>query len=173
MTWIVPEAVRIDEPFLAGERTMLEGWLDCHRTTLWFKCSGLTGTQLAEQAVPPANLSLLGLVRHMAEVERSWFRRRLRGEQVERLYFREGENPDACFEALDPANAREDFECLQAEWAAARNAASGMSLERAVNVPPMGEVSLRWIYIHMIEEYARHNGHADLLRQRIDGATGV
>ena len=128
---------------------------------------------MIERPVPPANLSLLGLVRHVAEVERSWFRRRLRGEQVERLYFREGESADACFEALDPATAQEDFECLRAEWAAARTAASGISLEQVVDVPPIGEVSLRWIYIHMIEEYARHNGHADLIRQRIDGATGV
>ena len=67
MTWTVPDAIRIDEPFVADERPMLEGWLDCHRTTLWFKCSGLTAEQLAERPVPPANLSLLGLNLHLKQ----------------------------------------------------------------------------------------------------------
>ncbi|NJC72690.1 DinB family protein [Planosporangium thailandense] len=172
MTWIAPEVIRIDEPFIADERTMLEGWLDCHRTTLLYKCAGLTGEQLVRWAAPPSNLSLLGLVRHMADVERAWFRRRLRGEQIEPLYFRTGESQDACFDKVDPACAEADYERLIAEWEHARQAAAGFSLDETVTAR-FGEVSLRWIYIHMIEEYARHNGHADLLRERIDGATGT
>lgn len=172
VTWTVPEAVRIDEPYVADERTMLEGWLDGHRTTLWFKCAGLSGVQLAKQAVPPANLSLLGLMRHMAEVERSWFRCRVGGQQLTPLYFPEGGNRDACFEEADPIHAERDFAQLRAEWEAARQVVRGVPLDRTF-VVRFGEVSLRWVYIHMIEEYARHNGHADLLRQRIDGRTGV
>ncbi|NJC67359.1 DinB family protein [Planosporangium flavigriseum] len=170
--WTAPEVARIKEPYLADERTMLEGWLDCHRTTLLHKCAGLTAEQLARWASPPSNLSLLGLVRHLAEVERSWFRRRLRGEQVEPLYFRDGASADACFDDVDPAQAAADYDRLVSEWELARAAAAGVSLDETVTVP-FGEVSFRWILIHMIEEYARHNGHADLFRERIDGATGV
>lgn len=150
---------------------MLEGWLDCHRTTLLHKCAGLTGEQLARWSVPPSNLSLLGLIRHLADVERAWFRRRVRGEQVEPLYYGTGDNPDACFEEVDPAQAEADYGRLIQEWELARRATAGVSLDETVTVP-FGEVSLRWIYVHLIEEYARHNGHADLLRERIDATTG-
>jgi hypothetical protein len=148
MTWIAPEVSRIDEPFIADERRMLEGWLDCHRTTLLNKCAGLTAEQLARWAAPPSNLSLLGLVRHMADVERSWFRRRLRGEQVERLYVRDGGNPDACFDEVDPAQAEADYGRLVSEWDLARKAVAGASLDDTVTAPS-GEVSVRWILIHM------------------------
>jgi hypothetical protein len=128
---------------------------------------------MIEQPVPPSTLSMLGLVRHLAEVERSWFRRAVGREHVERLYYLKGESPDACFDDLEPGTAEADLAQLTAEWDAARRAVAGASLDDTVTVGSGRERSLRWIYIHMIEEYARHNGHADLIRQRLDGATGA
>jgi uncharacterized damage-inducible protein DinB len=161
----------VSEPFVADERTMLDSWLDWHRSTLVWKCAGLTGDQLVERAVPPSNLSLLGLVRHMAEVERSWFRSRFAGEPVHRIFTRE-DAPDADFEETDPAWAEQDFARLAEEQQASRLAVAGASLDDTFEHPRYHTMSLRWIYVHMIEEYARHNGHADLLRERIDGVTG-
>jgi uncharacterized damage-inducible protein DinB len=168
VTWIAPEITRIDEPFTGPERGILDGFLDWHRTTLLWKCAGLTAGQLALRSAPPSNLSLLGLVRHMAHVERGWFRIRFRGEPVPRLY----PDPDAAFEEADPAGAEADFAAFAEECELARKAAVGASLEEEFTFGDRGPYSLRWVYNHMIEEYARHNGHADLLRERIDGATG-
>jgi len=153
---------------------MLEAWLEYHRATLVMKCEGLTGAQLVERAVPPSALSLLGLVRHMAEVERHWFRRALAGEEAPDLYCTD-EDPDGDFHpaadgvaAASPAAA---FATLAAEWQHAREVAAARSLDDCGR--RRGEpVSLRWVMVHMIEEYARHNGHADLLRERLDGSTG-
>ena len=162
---------RVDPPFVAGEREMLVSWLDWHRGTLATKCDDLTPEQLAERSVPPSSLSLLGLLQHMIEVERNWFRRVLAGEAIQPIYYSDAD-PDGDFDTLDPARAGE----VRAQWEAecersrAAVAAAG-SLE--VTGERRGEaVSLRWILVHMIEEYARHNGHADLLRERIDGRTG-
>jgi hypothetical protein len=173
MTWTAPQPDRPGEPFVADERTMLEGWLDWHRGTLLHKCAGLTGQQLAQASTPPSNLSLLGLVRHMADVERTWFRRRVRGEQVAPLYAHPDGRPGAAFGPLDPDRAEEAFATLTAEWHACRAAVAGIPLEQTFTHERTGDtMSLRWVYVHMIEEYARHNGHADLIRERIDGATG-
>lgn len=169
--WTAPDIDRPAEPLVADERTMLEGWLAWHRTTLLWKCAGLTGEQLAQRSTPPSTLSLLGLVRHMAFVERIWFRQRFRAEPIDDLYWRK-DQPDADFAEADPARAQEDFATLQAEWEFADQAVAGASLDDTFTNERHGTVSLRWIYIHMIEEYARHNGHADLLRERIDGTTG-
>ncbi|MFE1785297.1 DinB family protein [Streptomyces sp. NPDC059506] len=161
---------RIDPPFIADERPMLENWLEYHRQTLAVKCEGLTPEQLRLRSVSPSSLSLLGLVRHMAEVERNWFRRVLGGEDASPLFWND-EYPDGDFDLVDDAEADEAFatwgsECERAREIAAKHSLDDTGLRR-------GEpVSLRWIYIHMIEEYARHNGHADLLRERIDGVTG-
>jgi uncharacterized damage-inducible protein DinB len=150
---------------------MLEGMLDFHRATLLHKCAGLAEAQLKQASCPPSNLTLLGLVRHMAKVERIWFRQRLAGELIERLYSTD-QQPDADFENVADADAEADFATFRAELDAARTTAAGYSLEQTFTV--RGSVrSLRWIYLHMIEEYARHNGHADLIRERIDGATGI
>jgi uncharacterized damage-inducible protein DinB len=111
---------------------------------------------------------LLGLVRHMADVERAWFRIRFRGEPLPRLYDYE----DAAFENADPARAEADFAAVTEECARARKAVSGASLDDEFTGGRGRTLSLRWVYTHMIEEYARHNGHADLLRQRTDGVTG-
>jgi uncharacterized damage-inducible protein DinB len=172
MTWTAPQITRVDPPNKGDERTQLEGWLDYHRRTLLTKCAGLTAEQLRRRGVEPSSLSLLGLVRHMTEVERSWFRRRFAGEALDPLYYSES-NPDGDFDDVDDADAASAFEALTSEVEAARAAAAGHSLDETFVHPRLrAEMDLRWIYLHMIEEYARHNGHADLLRERIDGSTG-
>jgi len=152
---------------------MLEAWLEYHRATLELKCDDLTVDQLRERSVPPSSLSLLGLVRHMAEVERSWFRRTLAGEDAGYIYCTD-DDPDGDFDLVDTADPDEAFITWRAECERAReNAAAVDSLDAVGRWKRLDDdVSLRWIYVHMIEEYARHNGHADLLRERIDGATG-
>ena len=164
---------RDDPPYIAPERAMLEAWLDYHRVTLEQKCEGVSASKLRERAVPPSTLSLLGLVRHMAEVERNWFRRVFAGEEAPPLYYSE-QDPDGDFDGLDEADPNEAFTTWRAECDNGRSltAAAG-SLDQVGKRERRGEeVSLRWILVHMIEEYARHNGHADLLRERIDGVTG-
>jgi hypothetical protein len=134
------------------------------------KCAGLTAEQLKLRSVEPSTLSLLGLVRHMAEVERWWFRRRFAGADIGDLY---DTNRDGDFDDVDAADAQADFATFVAEVEAARKAAEGRPLDDTFRHPRRGtEMDLRWVYIHMIEEYARHNGHADLIRERIDGVTG-
>jgi Protein of unknown function (DUF664) len=172
MAWTAPEVTRADAPRVAGERDALDGWLDYQRGTLLRKCQGLTGGQLAEQAAPPSSLSLLGLVRHMAEVERLWFRRRVAGQSELGFLFCSDEFPDGEFDLADSDSAEADFATFAAECALARQAAAARSLDetfiyRAGGAP----IDLRCVYVHMIEEYARHNGHADILRERIDGVT--
>ena len=162
---------RVDPPFVADERAMLVAWLDWHRATLATKCEDLSPGQLAERSVPPSTLSLLGLLQHMFEVERNWFRRVLGGEEVEPVYFSDAD-PDGDFDTLDPgrhaeARSRWEDECDHSRAAFAAAPSLDVAGERRGAV-----ISLRWIMVHMIEEYARHNGHADLLRERIDGRTG-
>ncbi|MFE6777917.1 DinB family protein [Streptomyces sp. NPDC057702] len=166
---VAVHAHREEPPLIAEERRMLEGWLDYHRETLAVKCEGLTEAQLREVSTPPSDLSLLGLVRHMTDVERNWFRRVLCGADAPPLYWTD-ENNDGDFDVAH-ADAAAGFATWRAEIELAREAAAGRTLDDTAT--RRDEVfSLRWIYIHMIEEYARHNGHADLIRQRIDGATG-
>ncbi|WP_432924713.1 DinB family protein [Microbispora sp. CA-135349] len=165
---------RIDPPVTADERTMLRAWLDWHRETLAVKCEGLTEEQLRLRSVPPSSMSLLGLVRHMADVERSWFRRRLNGEDLDGIYYSD-DDPDGEFDNVDTASAEEAFATWREEIKHARAAeAACADLDVIARTPTRDgrHNSLRWIMCHMIEEYARHNGHADLLRERIDGVTG-
>lgn len=172
MTWTAPEIARASKPSLADERTMLEGWLDFHRQTLLRKCVGLTAEQLKLRSADPSGLTLLGLVRHMAEVERYWFRRNLTGEEIGNLYRNEA-IPHADLDDLENADAEADFATYAAEIDQARETAARYSLDDIILHPSnKKEVSLRWLYVHMIEEYARHNGHADILRERVDGSTG-
>jgi uncharacterized damage-inducible protein DinB len=171
MTWIAPQVTRDQAPLEADERTMLEGWLTYHRQTLLHKCAGLTAEQLKRRSVEPSSLSLLGLVRHMAEVERFWFRQSLAGADIPAIYYSE-DNPDGDFDDVADAVVEADFEVFRTEATLADEATRGRSLDDTFRGRHGRDVSLRWIYVHMIEEYARHNGHADLLRERIDGATG-
>jgi len=172
MTWTAPEIERHLSPKLLDERACLQGWLDFHRETLLAKCSGLTHEQLALRSVEPSRLSLLGLVRHMAEVEAWWFRSNLTGVHVHGFYGPD-DNLEGDFEDLDSAPAEEVFARYAEECRLADEAAAGLPLETTFRSIGRGtELDLRWLYLHMIEEYARHNGHADLLRERIDGQTG-
>ncbi|MFE9613569.1 DinB family protein [Streptomyces sp. NPDC006012] len=163
------------EPALdADERTMLEGWLDYHRETLARKCAGLTGAQLRTASVEPSELSLMGLVRHMAEVERSWFRKVLTGDDPGPIYYSE-QDPDGEFHLTEADTWEEAYATWQSEIDTARRHAARFALgdlSEGVSRLTDKSFSLRWIYTHMIEEYARHNGHADLIRERIDGTTG-
>jgi hypothetical protein len=172
VTWTAPEIHRVDPPMVAGERQSLESWLDYHRATLLYKCQGLAGDQLAQRAVGPSSLSLLGLVRHMAEVERAWFRRRVAGQPELGYLFCSEQDPDGDFDLAEPGGAEADFAAFGAECALAREAAAGRPLDDTFVHPRWGTIDLRWVYVHMIEEYARHNGHADILREQIDGVTG-
>jgi uncharacterized damage-inducible protein DinB len=169
--WTAPQAQRTDEPTTGGERPMLEGWLDWHRQTLLQKAAGLTAEQLKIAAVEPSNLTLLGLIRHMTEVERSWFRARAAGQPVSDVYCTD-DNPDGDFDDVAGADAEANYAAYLAEVDEARKAAAGLPLEHEFATRRRPAISLRWVYLHMIEEYARHNGHADLLRERIDGRTG-
>lgn len=163
---------RVDPPRHADEREMLDSWLDYQRATLALKCAGLTPEQLRTAAVPPSKLSLLGLVRHMADVERGWFRRTLAGEDAPRIYSETGEWDDSEFDVadadVDEAFARWNEECERARQIVANTPSLDVSGRQRLG----NTVSLRWIMVHMIEEYARHNGHADFIRERIDGSVG-
>jgi uncharacterized damage-inducible protein DinB len=161
-------------PLDADERTTLESWLNFYRSTLASKCGKLDDQQLRIAAVPPSPLTLLGLVQHMAEVERNWFRRVLAGEQAPPIY---GETPaptghDGGFEVSAQTTYRTAVATWQEEIAKARRNCDSRRLD---DTSPFRDarVSLRWIYLHMIGEYARHCGHADLIRENVDGATGV
>ena len=148
---------------------MLEGFLAWHRALLQHKCAGLTGEQLARRSVPPSNLSLLGLVRHMAKVERKWFRELIAGQQLEPMYD-PALGKDADFEDLDPAKAQADYERLLEECRLAGEVLAAASYEQTIE-SRMGVMSVRAVVVHMIEEYAQHSGHADLLRECVDGTT--
>jgi uncharacterized damage-inducible protein DinB len=171
MTWTAPAVSRTDPPRVNGERASLAAWLDYHRETLRWKCQGLTGEQLCQRAASPSPLTLLGLVRHMAEVERGWFRHMAGGHPELGYRYCSDEFPDGDFDLAEPGGAEADLAAFAQECQLAREAAAGRSLDDRFRGKER-EYDLRWIYTHMIEEYARHNGHADILREQIDGETG-
>ena len=158
-----------DGPLTGDDRPILEGFLAWHRALLLRKCAGLTGDQLAQRAVPPSNLALLGLVRHLAKVERTWFRERIGRQELEPMYH-PALGADADFEDLDPDRAQADYERLLQECRLADEALAVVSYDDTITAHA-GVMSVRAVVIHMIEEYAQHNGHADLLRERVDGTT--
>jgi hypothetical protein len=171
-TWTAPSVERLREPFVGDERTILAGYLDFHRQTLLLKCAGLTAEQLKLASVEPSSLTLLGLVRHMAEVERWWFRRESAGQDLPDVYCTP-EFPDGDFDLIADADAERDFATFERECQLAREAMADVSLDHLFPHRHRDtDISVRWVYVHMIEEYARHNGHADMLRERIDGVTG-
>jgi uncharacterized damage-inducible protein DinB len=161
---------RQDPPRLADERTMYQNWLEFHRGTLLWKCAGLNDEQLKTASVSPSNLTLLGLVRHMTEVERAWFRVRASGLDLSHLYSPE-DDPDGDFDNVADAQVQENLATFRQECLEADEAVRTTDLEH-IFIHRDTPISLRWVYVHMIEEYARHNGHADLLRECLDGATG-
>jgi uncharacterized damage-inducible protein DinB len=161
---------RIEPPLIGGERETLIGFLDYQRATFAGKCAGLTGEQLRQPATPPSELTLLGLVRHMADVERAWFRRCVNAEHdVPRVW---GEFQTA-FDVSE-ADSSEAFTAWETEVKQAREIEQAVESLDAVSHQRgwKRDLSLRFVLVHMIEEYARHNGHADLLREAIDGTTG-
>ena len=162
---------RVYPPLEADERATLTAFLDYQRATLAFKCDGLTDDQLRERAVPPSSLSLLGLIRHMAEVERNWFRPVLGGEEMAGI-FAPGLDWEASFREVATADVAEAFRLWRAECDHARALVAAAPSFDVKGFRHSGFFSLRWVMTHMIEEYARHNGHADLIRERLDGSTG-
>jgi uncharacterized damage-inducible protein DinB len=174
MPWTAPQITRVNETFAAvaaDERTLADAWLDLHRQTLLWKCGGLTAGQLQQRVIEPSNISLLGLVRHLAEVERDWFRYRFAGERPGYLYCTD-DDLDAEFDVAG-ADAAADLAVYTREIETIRRLTARHSLDETFTDPRRQiTMSLRWVYSVMIQEYARHNGHADLLRERIDGATG-
>jgi uncharacterized damage-inducible protein DinB len=162
---------RQEPPFVLGEREMLERWLEFHRTTLLLKCEGLDDEARKARPVATSRLSLHGLVRHMAEVERSWFTRvLLRRPDLPMIWF-DPAVEDSDLVPLDDADWAADLAVWQAECDASRAAAAARGLDDT-GLRRGEPCTLRWIYLHMIEEYARHNGHADLLRELVDGRVG-
>jgi uncharacterized damage-inducible protein DinB len=159
---------------LGDEKATLVEFLRSQRLTLEVKCSDLTAEQLARRSVEPSTMSLLGLIRHLAEVERQWFRQRVAGLEVP-LRYQSAAEPDGDFDGAVP-----DAIVVAEAWAAWREEctfsdrliADATDLAVTIDLPNHGPISLREILVHMIEEYARHNGHADLLRERIDGRVG-
>jgi uncharacterized damage-inducible protein DinB len=149
---------------------MLEAWLEFHRTTLLLKCEGLDDAGRKSRPIATSKLSLHGLVRHMAEVERSWFRRTLRSDPSPWIW-RDPAVEDRELVPLDDADWETDLEVWKAECDHSRAAAGSHQLDDT-GVRHGEPCSLRWIYVHMIEEYARHNGHADLIRELVDGGVG-
>jgi hypothetical protein len=166
---------RVDPPLVNAERASLLAWLDYHRETLAMKCEGLTAEELCLRSVPPSTMSLIGLVRHMAEVERNWFQRVLSGRADDvagPIFYERDVNPDGDFDDVHPATVDDDIATWRSEIAAADVVIAGLDLDDRRSSALGDEFDLRWVLTHMIEEYARHNGHADLLREAIDGVTG-
>jgi uncharacterized damage-inducible protein DinB len=174
-TWTAPDVERPTGPNVATERAAAESLLEFHRATLLWKCAGLTAEQLKLRGVPPSSMSLLGLVRHLADVERVWFRRRAAGEEIGPLFWSDA-HPDGDFDLVDDADPAADFAMYAAEVDAARAVQAAHDLDDTFVARHSDgteeTIDVRTLVLHMIEEYARHNGHADLLREVVDGRTG-
>jgi hypothetical protein len=164
---------RAEPPATADERETLISFLDWHRATFELKCAGVAPERLSERGVPPSSLSLHGMARHLAGVERWWFRIQFAGEDVPLLYYSD-DDPDQDFDDLG-GDVAEAFEVWREECRRSREiVAAAASLDETGTRRTTGEpFTLRWLLVRLIAEYARHNGHADLLRERIDGATGM
>nr|WP_308197825.1 DinB family protein [Hamadaea flava] len=159
-------------PTRADERTTMTAFLRWHRLTFEVKCAGLSAAELARRSAGRSTLSLLGLIRHHAEGERFWFRQVMAAENPPPLFAGDG---DVAFAVTgDPHLVAQAWQMWREEVAfAERFVATASDLDVVGDEPGAGPVSLRWVLLHMIEEYARHNGHADLLREHIDGRTGL
>lgn len=162
---------RIDPAPVADERQALTESLEYYRRTFELKCSGLDPGRLSEQSVPPSTVSLRGLLRHLTGVERWWFRIQFAGEELDLLYYSE-DDPEQDFTALD-GDFDEEFSLWQSECARSREIVAASAPDDTGTRFSTGEpFTLRWLMLRMIGEYARHVGHADLVRERIDGETG-
>ncbi|HSZ35851.1 MAG TPA: DinB family protein [Acidimicrobiales bacterium] len=169
---MLPAVTRPEPPQVGDDRAMLPPWLDYQRATLLWKCQMLEGDALVRRSVPPSPISLLGIVRHMMLVEWHWFERVFAATGTPEPFSTE-EDEDADWNDLDPARAMEDIERFQRQCDISRGIVAVTPSMDQLAAQPRGEaMSLRWIMVHMIEEYARHNGHADFLRELIDGEVG-
>ena len=168
MTWSAPTPPEVDGPLVGADRPILEGYLAWQRRSFRNICAGLTAEQLATRAIPSSNLSLLGLVRHLTKVERVWFRIRVAGQDVPPVF---PLGTDVDFDQVDPAEAEDWLGRLVEEIRLADEAVAGVDVDSTIQIGEL-TMSLRSVLVHMITEYARHNGHADLIREAIDGATG-
>ena len=169
-TYLAPD--RFEEQIRGDERAQLDQWLDFYRSTLLVKCDGLNVEHLQERPIATSRLSLLGLVQHMALVEMYWFEEIFAGHDLAN-FFGDNDDPDADFNDVDSHSPEEIFALFTTATASSR------IIGRSFDLAAMGkrlrrgrEVDLRWIYLHMIEEYGRHCGHADIIREIIDGTTG-
>ncbi len=163
-----------DPPFAASERTTLESWLEFHRATLLLTCDGLSDEQRKRRPVATSLMSLHGMVRHLADVERNWFQRAFDRADLPAIFGSENAE-DADWAPLDNADWERDLATWQAACGQSRRTAARHGLDEigvGVRGGQRAEFSLRWIYNHMIEEYARHNGHADLIRELVDPPAG-
>ena len=163
------ENERVDPPLVADEKATLAGFLDFHRDTFLWKIDGLSADQLRTAACPPSDLTLWGHLRHLAEVDRGWFHD-FDGEDLPPLFCTEAD-PEGDLVVPADADLAADLATFRSICERSRQIVDAHSLDDQ-QVTPKRTYSLRWIVVHLIEEYARHNGHADLLRQAIDGATG-
>ncbi len=163
---------RVDPDLEGDEVAVLTQFLDYHRATIQLKCAGLTDDELKRRSIGPSTLSLLGLVRHLTEVEQNWFAKVLDGQDTTPFYWNDAD-PDGDFDSLESAPVSQVWATYHATLAESRRIqatfSSGADLARGATKATR---NLRWVLAHLLEEYARHNGHADLLREVIDGATG-
>jgi len=155
------EPPAVNEPSRGGdERTLLDGWLDYYRLAMVRKCAGLSYEQLAARSCPPSTMSLAGLVRHLTEMERAYAQRL--ADPGLALRYVTSQRPDADFDEATPGDVQADLVTFTEHWERSREVMAARPLDDG----------LRWHYLYLIKEYARHLGHADLLRERVDGATG-
>ncbi|MFL6071456.1 MAG: DinB family protein [Actinomycetes bacterium] len=170
MTWISPAVDRQELPQEGDERMLLTAFLEFQRETFLWKCSGLSPAQLVATSVSTTGMTLLGLIRHLTDVERHWLRNVAVGDDIAFLYW---DNPgrDSDFEDVNAADAERDYDRFIAELGICRSN-QALDLDASIETADRDPFTFRWILIHLIEEYARHNGHADLIREAIDGATG-
>ncbi len=163
---------RVRPTYVLHERELLDGWLEFHRATLLVKCEGLDDTQRKARPIPTSELSLHGLVRHMAETERNWFGRILLRDQAIPWIWDDPAVTDSSLMTIDSASWDADLAVWQSECRASSDAASRYDLDYTGEWRKK-QVSLKSIYLHMIQEYARHNGHSDLIRELLDGSVGL
>jgi len=162
----------MEAPLISDESDSLNGWLEYHRATLLQKCEGLTGEELVQASVPPSDLTLLGLLQHMAGVEWWWFDHIFAASDTPDP-FNAGNDAAYEFTHIDPANAEAMLDLFRRNCDISRRIVSSAgSLDELSRSTERDTRDLRWILQHMIEEYARHNGHADLIREAIDGVVG-
>jgi Protein of unknown function (DUF664) len=163
----VPDLPRTEPPASGGEREMLDAWLDYYRATVLHKCAGLAPAQMVDRSCPPSSMSLIGLVRHLTEMERA-YAHRLADRELPGYYYSE-ENPDGDFDDVSPADVERDLAVYTRHCVDSRAIMGRFALDDRFGT---SGYTLRWVYLYLIKEYARHLGHADLLRERIDGVTG-